>query len=151
MNNSHLPNRRLTLGDWQDAVIDLDLDAFQLQDFLARHPEVKPTVDLFERQVAARGYRQTNRTGYAIDQDGLSVSDNYFGYVTIFPDANGVLQYTARVTRDVADQMNKGTYVPPPFQSTPLPWDGLLKAVPWLIGGLIVLSALNTFGGSRNR
>lgn len=147
MNNSHLPIRRRGLGDnWQTQVIGLD--AAQTARFLSRHPDIRPRIQLFEQEVRNYGYQQGVTTNYAIPEYGIGVPDAEFANVIIFPDANGRLIYTGNVPDNIAGVTNK-----PPYQSPlgddPNPLLPLLNAIPWIIGGLLGLSLLQTFRGSK--
>lgn len=119
----------------------------QITDFLSRHPGTRSKVILFEGQVEAQrfiggSYRQGD-SGYAIPQYGIAVDDSVYGNVVIFPDADGDLRYTGNVPAGVAGQTNMPAYVPPPGPSPFAGWETLAAAVPWVIGGVLALTAFN--------
>jgi hypothetical protein len=135
--NWNSPPRRL-LGEWQTEVVALtpaDVTAF-----LARHPDTRRDVFVFESEVFFTGYNRDD-TSYKIPGAGLSVPDSVFGNVLIFPDAAGRLHYTGNVPADIAAETNK-----PPFESpagqTPL--DTLISAAPWIVAAVVGLSLFNT-------
>jgi hypothetical protein len=145
MNNSHLPNRRL-LGDWRSEAFTLN--SAEVSGFLSRHPDIKAKVQLFQQEVVNYGYQQGVSMNYAIPEWGIAVPDSEFRNVAIFPDAAGQLVFTGNIPDDISLQVNKPPYISP-SGNNPDPLGEILAAIPWIVGGLIGLSFLQTFRNSK--
>jgi hypothetical protein len=142
MGNYNLPARR-ALGDWKDLVVSLT--PAEVSEFLRRHPDVAERIQIFQEQIRSTGGYQQGNTIYAIPEYGFSVSDAVFGNVAIFPDAAGQIRFTGHVPDDIAVEVNKPPYTSP--TGGPDTLDALLAAVPWIVGGLLGLMALNAVRG----
>ena len=127
------------------------LSSYEVFDFFSRHAAVKEQAGLFELQVKRYGYSNFtipgSQSNYAIPRWGIAVEDGSYGWVTIFPDAAGILHYSVDVAPPV--DINKPAYASPNGSSF---FDDIINAaakagaaaqyLPWILGGVVLIWGL---------
>jgi hypothetical protein len=109
-----------------------DLTPAEVSDLLARHFDLNAKVLQFKRIVDAGQWdqwRQNQASWWGTVYDlpiptrGLSVTDDKYGTVVVYPDVAGTLHYVGNVAAGVGNQINL-----PPFQSpSGNTWDQLIQ------------------------
>lgn len=140
------------------------LNNWAVNDFQLRHRDLLNVIHAFEDRVRLYGYNQiAHDPAYErlIPAAGKAVSDSVHGHVVIYPDASGVLRYTA-VPPEIAQEISKPTYQSPTGNFTD-DWLGALNdaaedfkdmatTVTWIVGGLgflWLLSNVKSLVGGR--